>query len=99
MRYNIQERVRTQIVRHATEIGQSIEEMLREATANKEPIEASAPMIYTQKADGVRPEFDIRTDRQEIALDATDKFSKSQRAKKVEGPTDDNPSTEPEKTE
>lgn len=72
---------RTQIHRKAEEQGESIEEMLRRATANKEPISGEAPMIYTPKADGVRPEFDIRTDRQELALDATDKFSKSERAK------------------
>lgn len=35
------------------------------------------PTIYTEKKDGVRPEYDIRTDRFEIAIDAMDKISKS----------------------
>lgn len=76
----------TQIVRHVTEIGQSIEEMIRQSIETKAPIEATAPMIYTEKAKGVQPEHDIRTDRQELALDATDKFSKSMRAKTDEKP-------------
>lgn len=35
------------------------------------------PTIYTEKKDGVQPEFDIRTDRFEIALDAMDKINQS----------------------
>ena len=35
------------------------------------------PTIYTEKKDGVQPEFDIRTDRFEIALDAIDKINQS----------------------
>lgn len=35
------------------------------------------PTIYTEKKDGVRPEFDIRTDRFEIAIDAIDKINQS----------------------
>lgn len=76
----------TLICREPNEIGESIEEMLRRATENKEAIEARDPMLYTPKADGVRPEYNIRTDRQEIALDAVDKFSKSIRARKDENP-------------
>lgn len=35
------------------------------------------PTIYTEKNDGVQPEFDIRTDRFEIAIDAIDKINQS----------------------
>lgn len=35
------------------------------------------PTIYTEKKDGVQPEFDIRTDRFEIAIDAIDKINQS----------------------
>lgn len=35
------------------------------------------PTIYTEKKDGVLPEYDIRTDRFEIALDAIDKINQS----------------------
>lgn len=35
------------------------------------------PTIYTEKKDGVQPEFDIRTDRFEIAIDAIDKINQA----------------------
>lgn len=35
------------------------------------------PTIYTEKKDGVKPEFDIRTDRFEIAIEAIDKINQS----------------------
>lgn len=35
------------------------------------------PTIYTEKKDGVKPEFDIRTDRFEVAIDAIDKINRS----------------------
>lgn len=35
------------------------------------------PTIYTEKKDGVMPEYDIRTDRFEVALDAIDKINQS----------------------
>lgn len=35
------------------------------------------PTIYTEKKDGVRPEYDIRTDRFEVAIDAMDKINQS----------------------
>ena len=35
------------------------------------------PTIYTEKKDGVQPEFDIRTDRFEVAIDAIDKVNQS----------------------
>lgn len=35
------------------------------------------PIIYTEKKDGVMPEYDIRTDRFEVAIDAIDKINQS----------------------
>lgn len=35
------------------------------------------PIIYTEKKDGVQPEFDIRTDRFEVAIEAIDKINQS----------------------
>lgn len=35
------------------------------------------PTIYTEKKDGVQPEYDIRTDRFEIAIEAMDKINQS----------------------
>lgn len=35
------------------------------------------PTIYTEKKDGVQPEYDIRTDRFEVAIEAIDKINES----------------------
>lgn len=51
--------------------GQSIEEKMRKALANNEPIDSVAPMIYTKRSDGALPQYDHRTDRFEIAMQAT----------------------------
>ena len=34
-----------------------------------------APLIYTPKEDGVKPEFDIRTDKWQIAINAMDRVN------------------------
>lgn len=71
----------TKIVVHMLDEGKSIEEKVRLATTTKSPIESISPIIYTDAKDGVRPEFDIRTDRQELALDAIDHYQASEIAK------------------
>lgn len=35
------------------------------------------PTIYTEKKDGVQPEFDMRTDRFEVAIEAIDKINQT----------------------
>ena len=64
------------------EIGESIEETMRRAVCNGEPIESSMPMIYTDKKDGVRQDTDIRTDRWDVANEGADKITKTNRAKR-----------------
>lgn len=64
----------------ATMEGQSIEEMLRAAVSGKEPIKANAKLAYTERKDGVLAQYDIRTDRFELALQATSKVAASQAA-------------------
>lgn len=48
------------------------------------------PTIYTEKKDGVQPEYDIRTDRFEVAIDAIDKINQSManQVAKSKGETD-----------
>lgn len=75
----------SQIRRKSDTEGKSLEEELRLIIENKQPIDSSAPIMYTPCKDGVLPECDPRTDRQEIAIDATDKYSKSERAKGDDG--------------
>lgn len=52
--------------------GKSIEETIREQLATKAPLEMVAEKIYTERKDGVQPQYDIRTDRFDIAVEAHD---------------------------
>ena len=51
---------------------------------NKEPISDGAPIIYTDRKDGVKPEYDIRTDRFELAVEAMNGLHKTHLAKREE---------------
>lgn len=62
--------------------GERLEDKLSRMMNNKEPIKDGSPLIFTDRKDGVRPEFDIRTDRFEVAIDAMDKVDKSNKAKR-----------------
>lgn len=66
--------------------GESIEEKVRRIVNNKEPIKDGAPLIYTDRKDGVQPGYDIRTDRFEVAVEAMDKVTKSYIAKRNNNP-------------
>lgn len=62
--------------------GESIEDKIKRILNNKEPITDGAPIVYTERKDGVQPQYDIRTDRFEIAVDAMDKVTKTDLAKR-----------------
>lgn len=64
--------------------GISIEREIERLIEDKTAIEATSPIIYTERKDGVLPQYDIRTDRFDIALEAMDKVSGSYRAKREE---------------
>lgn len=63
-------------------VGETIEQKVRRVTTQKEPIKDGAPIIYTDRKDGVQPAYDIRTDRFELAVDAQDYIAKSHLAKR-----------------
>ena len=62
--------------------GESIEAKVCRIVNNGEPISDGAPLIYTERKDGVKEEYNIRTDRFDIALNAMDYATKSNRAKR-----------------
>lgn len=64
--------------------GESIETKVARMVETNEPISDSAPVVYTEKKDGVRPENDIRTDKWEIAIKAMEKVNKSKIARSKE---------------
>ena len=58
--------------------GESIEEKLRRIAITKEPIDCEqSPEIYQERAAGVDPLCDIRTDRMQLAQDSFDTFRKT----------------------
>ena len=69
---------------HSVEIyeGETIEKKVARITLTNEPITDTAPIIYTEKKDGVLPAYNIRTDRFDLAIDAMDKIEKERIAKK-----------------
>ena len=66
--------------------GEFIEEKIARVVENKEPIEDGAPIIYTERKDGVIPAYNIRTDKWDIALTAMDQVNKNWAAKNMEKP-------------
>ena len=73
--------------------GETIEERMRRVTLSGEPIEDTAPIIYTERSEGVKPEHDIRTDKWERATEACDIFNKNQIAKSNEADLNNNEET------
>lgn len=61
--------------------GESLENKVRRVTENNEPITDGAPIIYTNREDGVLPAYNIRTDRWEIAQQAMDAVNQANLAK------------------
>lgn len=62
--------------------GETIEQKIGRIVNNREPIKDGAPIIYTDRKEGVLPQYDIRTDRMEIALEATDAAHKQHLAER-----------------
>lgn len=61
--------------------GECIEKKVQRIVNESGPIEDSAPIIFQERGDGVKPEFNIRTNRWEIAIDAMDKVSAEELSK------------------
>ena len=63
------------------EEGETIEEKVTRIVENKEPITDGAPIIYTNRDDGIIAAYNIRTDRWDIAQAAMDEVHKQYAAK------------------
>jgi hypothetical protein len=64
--------------------GETIEQKIERIVNNNEPITDGAPIIYTERKEGVKAEYNIRTDRWEIAAEAMDKVQANIAAKREE---------------
>ena len=79
----------TLIQRNTSTVGEFIETKIERIVTQNEPIEDGAPLIYTEKADGVLPEYDIRSDKFDIAIDAMDKANKGRKMQSVGKPREE----------
>ena len=64
--------------------GQFIEAKVRRIRNNKEPIKDGAPKVFTERKEGVRPEYDPRADKWEAAVEVTTQISNSHTNKREE---------------
>lgn len=63
--------------------GEMIEIKIDRLVNNGEPIkEKNVQLIYQNREEGVKPDYDIRTDKMEHAMEAMDYMSKSHRGKR-----------------
>jgi hypothetical protein len=62
--------------------GETLETKVERIISNKEPIKDGAPLVYTDRKDGVMAGYDIRTDRFEVAVEAMDTVNRSRFAER-----------------
>lgn len=60
--------------------GVTLEKKIQKIVSNKEPITDASPLIYTDRKDGVQGDYNVRTDKWEVAVDAMDKVNQSTKA-------------------
>lgn len=80
--YKVRKADKTSLTVNSSYQGETLEQKIERIMNNNEPISDTAPLIFTERKDGVLPEYDIRTDRFEVAVDAMDKVSGSHQAKR-----------------
>lgn len=69
--------IQATIHRNSATEGERIESKIERIINNKEKIEGTAPLIYTERSEGVGAGYNIRTDRFELAVEAKDKVHRS----------------------
>lgn len=64
--------------------GEPIEQKIERMMNGKEPIKEGAPLLFTERKEGVRASTNIRTDRWMVAVEGADKIAKSYQARREE---------------
>lgn len=64
-------------------VAEPLEIQLARAMSAEEPIKMGSPITYTEEGDGVVAATDIRTDRFEIAQEASTKIAKMEKSKRL----------------
>lgn len=80
-KYNIKNK--TRLERNTSTEGELIEQKIERIMTLNEPITDGAPIIYTERKHGVMPEHNIRTDRFDLALEATGHIQRSNTIKRM----------------
>lgn len=75
---------KTSITRNESVEGELLTDKIERIMNNGDPITDGAPIIFTERKDGVLPSFNPRTDRWDAAIDAMDAVSRSNAAKREE---------------
>ena len=75
---------KSQLISNEVYEGETIETKVSRIINEKAPIEDGAPIIFTDRADGILPAYDIRTDRWDLAVDAMDAVNKAKIAEREE---------------
>ena len=69
--------------------GLSIEDRCKILLETGEPIKDTTPLIFTPKEKGVMPQYDVRTDKWDIAQNAMDRVNKERIAKGQQPPREE----------
>lgn len=80
--YKIPEFKSAKIEVNQSKVGETIETKVKRIVENKEPIKDGAPIIFTERKDGVLPAYNPKTDKFDLAIDAKDYISRSNTAKR-----------------
>lgn len=68
----------------AAEIGETIEAMVKRMTTTNEPIDGTAPIIFTPRKDGVINEYNIRADKWDQAMQNMEQVARNRQEKRAE---------------
>jgi len=82
MGYKYRKPIKSSLTSVETVEGEPIEHKIERIVSNKEPISDGAPEIFTERKEGVKSAYNIRTDRWEIASEAMSKVEGSIQAKR-----------------
>ena len=61
--------------------GELLEDKVKRIVENNEPISDGAMLSYTKRAEGVKPEYNIRTDKWDVAQSTMEKVSEAKKNK------------------
>lgn len=61
--------------------GEILEDKVKRIVENNEPISDGAMLSYTKRAEGVKPEYNIRTDKWDVAQSTMEKVAEAKKNK------------------